>query len=157
MTILRHDRSKAPSSSEEGVGGGASRTTMLSRAAAMRANPTEPERRLWNALRGSRLGGHKFRRQATVGYRIVDFFCPAKGLIVEVDGDTHDRSSDLVNDATVERKTGFYTVRFTNEEVTGNLEGVLTVLTDTLGKLPDRWDSARSNHPPTPSFEKEGE
>ncbi len=78
---------KAPSSSEEGVGGGASqRKTLLRRAAIMRSNLTEPERRLWMALRDKRFKGYKFRRQAIIGDRIMDFFCPAKGLVVELDG-----------------------------------------------------------------------
>ncbi len=64
------------------------RPIMLARAARMRREPTEPERRLWQHLRASQLGGYKFRRQATIGGRIVDFFCPLKGLVVEIDGDT---------------------------------------------------------------------
>ena len=80
---------KVPSSSEEGVGGGAvPRAVMLKRAAKMRREPTEPKQRLWMALRDSRLAGYKFRRQAVIGSRIADFFCPAKGVIVELDGET---------------------------------------------------------------------
>jgi very-short-patch-repair endonuclease len=50
------------------------RHVMLDRAAGMRREPTEPEHRLWRALSGSKLNGLKFRRQATIGDRIVDFF-----------------------------------------------------------------------------------
>jgi len=52
----------------------------------MRREPTEFEMRLWRHLSNSQLGGWKFRRQALIGGRIVDFFCPAIGLAIEVDG-----------------------------------------------------------------------
>ena len=64
---------KAPSSLEEG-GGGVTRQLLLRRAAAMRRNLPEPERKLWMELRGRRFAGYKFRRQAVIGHRIVDFF-----------------------------------------------------------------------------------
>ena len=149
---------KAPSSSEEGVGGGGpSRTVMRERATRLRNDPTEPETRLWRELRGSRLGGHKFRRQAVIDVRIADFFCPAKGLIVELDGETHDREADLRRDAAIARRTGYRTVRFTNEDVMRNMRGVLEVLKRELDERPDRWSKCENNHPLTPSFEKEGE
>ena len=149
----------APSSSEEGVGGGERhRAVMLRRAASMRSIPTEPERRMWNELRGSRLHGCKFRRQAIIGSRIVDFFCPAKGLIVEIDGDTHDREKDLRRDTMLARQFGFRTIRFTNSEVMLNMVGVLTALSNALREAPDRWPGRTArHHPPTPSSEEEGE
>jgi very-short-patch-repair endonuclease len=63
------------------------------RARQMRNTPTEPEKRLWRHLSNSQLG-YKFRRQSVIGHYIVDFLCPAKALIVEVDGDTHDAEAD---------------------------------------------------------------
>ena len=114
---------------------------------------TEPERRLWSRLRGSRLDGHKFRRQDVIGSRIVDFFCPAKGLVVEVDGDTHDAWADAQRDAIMARDFGFRTVRFTNAEVMTNLDGVLLALSRTLRSSGDRWSA---HHPPTPSSAEEG-
>ncbi|OZA71998.1 MAG: hypothetical protein B7X78_02160, partial [Sphingomonadales bacterium 39-62-4] len=83
----------------------------------MRREPTEPERKLWMTLRDSRLGSHKFRRQKVVENRILDFFCPAKLLAVEVDGQTHDREQDLKRDRLFECSTGIATVRFTNEDI----------------------------------------
>lgn len=112
---------------------------MLHRAATMRRQPTEPERRMWMVLRDSRLAGYKFRRQKVIGSRIVDFFCPAKGLIVEIDGNTHDREQDLRRDGEMEREWGFRTVRFTNLEVMSNMEGVQAVLLQALGTRDDRW------------------
>jgi very-short-patch-repair endonuclease len=129
------------------------RKTMLSRAATMRKAPTEAERRLWWRLRNSQIGGHKFRRQFTVGERIVDFFCPAKGLIVELDGDTHDAQRDAVRDAQMQARFGFATLRFANHEVMDNLDGVLETLLSTLDGLPDRWEGHTT---PAPSSEEEG-
>lgn len=130
---------------------------MLRRAAAMRNAPTEPEKRLWYALRDRRFQGHKFRRQATIGARIVDLFCPAKGLAIEIDGDTHDRERDLQRDARLHAETGFVVLRFTNEDVMRNLDGVLTALEVALARQPDRWPAASVHHPPAPSSEEEGE
>ena len=142
---------KAPSSSEEGVGGGGvSRKVMLERAARLRSNPTEPETRLWREIRASRLAGYKFRRQAVIGRRIADFFCPARGLIVEIDGDTHERSNDLRQDAAIEQRLGYTTLRFTNEEVMCNLDGVLARLAETLSALPERWGEEGATPPAAP-------
>src|SRR5690606_29824387 len=109
---------------------------------------TEPERRLWAALRGKQLFGHKFCRQEVIGFRIVDFFCPVRGLAVEIDGDTHDFERDLARDAHMRRGFGFRVVRFTNEDVMQNLDGVLTALTIALDAQPERWPSRREHHPP---------
>src|SRR5271167_1014771 len=56
----------------------------------LRRNATIPERILWNRLRGGGLAGLKFRRQQPIGPYIVDFFCHEAGLVVEVDGRSHD-------------------------------------------------------------------
>jgi very-short-patch-repair endonuclease len=106
---------------------------------------------LWNQLKGAKLGGHKFRRQHVIDHAIVDFFCPAKGLIVEVDGDTHDAAKDAIRDQRHAAK-GFSTIRFTNADVGKNLDGVLTALSVRLANLPDRWPNsvphpAASRHP----------
>lgn len=129
------------------------RATMLKRAALMRREPTEPEKRLWRALSNAQLGGHKFRRQMTIGHRIVDFFCPAKGLIVEVDGDTHDRENDLRRDKLMEQEYGYTIIRYTNEDVMTNLDGVLLHLQGELERRADRW---RGRTTPNPSSEEEG-
>ena len=153
---------KTPSSSEEGDGGGGvSSETLRLRARAMRNNPTEPEKRLWMALRSSRFDGFKFRRQDVIGNRIADFFCPSHGLIVEVDGHTHDPEADARRDARMLEAYGFATVRFSNDDVMDNLEGCLMRLQEVLGQTPERWPGrVRRNshhHPPAPSSEEEGE
>lgn len=140
---------KAPSSPEEGVGGGGvSSDTLRHRARLMRNNPTEPERRLWHALKGRQMEGWKFRRQHVIGQRIVDFYCPAAKLAIEVDGDTHDPEYDRARDAWLGLNVELCTVRFTNQDVMKNLDGVLMHLHEVL---------VASNHPPTPSLSKEGE
>lgn len=129
------------------------RQTMLARAAHLRREPTEAERRLWRVLSRSQLDGHKFRRQAVLGSRIADFFCPSKGLIVEVDGDTHDPVLDRNMDRRLERETGFVTLRFSNQDVLQNMDGVLAHLRLILNDMPDRWAGGTT---PNPSSEEEG-
>ena len=97
-------------------------------ARALRRDATTPERTVWQRLRASQLGGLKFRRQAPIGPYIVDFFCPAVRLIVELDGETHvDAPSDRLRDAWLARE-GYRVLRILNNDVTGNLEGVLQLI-----------------------------
>ena len=122
-------------------------------AAEMRNAPTTPEARLWSRLRASQTG-FKFRRQAVIGSIIVDFFCPAIGLVVELDGRTHNGDADAERDAGL-NKMGFTTVRFSNEEVESDLDAVVDAIYVTAIGLPQRF-GARP-HPPAPSPEGEGE
>ena len=119
-----------------------------SRATSLRNQPTPAETELWNHLRAS-LVGHKFRRQHVIERRIGDFFCPAKALIIEVDGETHDPEVDSKRDER-HRRLGYQTLRFTNAEVLGNIEGVLITIKTALDAAPDRWPHAN------PSPEGEG-
>jgi len=117
----------------------------------MRSNPTEPEKHLWTHLSRSQLGGFKFRRQATIGRVIVDFLCPATGLIVEVNCDTHvDVEADARRDVALE-VLGYRVIRIGNSDVMRNIEGVLQHLLATLQAMPPR----RAPHP-NPSPEGEG-
>jgi len=117
----------------------------------MRREPTPFENAVWQRLRASQLGGFKFRRQTVIGSFICDFFCPAKGLIIEIDGDTHDLETDRHRDGILAGK-GFEVLRFTNADVKENLEGVLSrILERAEARTP------RFTHPPTPSLEREGE
>jgi very-short-patch-repair endonuclease len=121
------------------------------RAAEMRRNPTEPEKRLWRHLSNGRLQGHKFRRQSVIGRFIADFLCPQKALIVEVDGDTHDEAKDRLRDDMLAAR-GFHVVRVTNDDVMANMDGVLTQIVAVLRARADRWDKPH----PNPSPEGEG-
>ena len=119
----------------------------------MRRQPTELEKRLWRHLSNSQLGGFKFRRQHVLAPYIVDFFCPAKGLIVELDGDTHEALADTKRDDRLSNR-GFTTIRFTNDDVRDNMDGVLTNILERLRTLPDRWPGGLPH--PNPSPEGEG-
>ncbi|AOH82984.1 hypothetical protein AWL63_02305 [Sphingomonas panacis] len=112
----------------------------------MRRNPTEPETRLWARLSRSRLGGFKFRRQATIGHAIVDFLCPSQRLIVEVDGHTHADLNDDARRDTALAAQGYRVVRVSNEDVMRNIEGVLEQVLSALAEMPH----------PNPSPEGEG-
>ncbi len=122
--------------------------TLRERARKMRNEPTEPEKRLWRYLSNSQLG-FKFRRQAVIGRFIVDFLCPAKALIVEVDGDTHEPEADRKRDDGL-AQLGYRTIRFTNADVMTHMYGVLDVIARTVAERPDRWPH------PNPSPEGEG-
>jgi len=104
----------------------------------LRNNCTVAEHILWIFLKGKSLGGCKFRRQYSIGNFVVDFCCPRKKLIIEVDGSVHD---DLeVAEYDYERQKiieglGFKVVRFTNEEVIKNTETVLEKIKQVLIQL----------------------
>jgi very-short-patch-repair endonuclease len=107
------------------------------RAKQLRANLTEPERRLWYRLRANRLGV-KFQRQVVLAPYIADFACRSQRLVVEVDGDTHgDRQVyDAVRTRTLERM-GYRVIRVTNGDVMTNLDGVLRAILIALGDDPE--------------------
>ncbi len=117
----------------------------------MRCEPTEPEKRLWARLSRSQIGGHKFRRQSVIGPFIVDFLCPQKALIVEVDGDTHVAGSDASRDQALQQQ-GYQVIRIANHEVMQNIDGVCAAILGALGQAPHRWASPH----PNPSPEGEG-
>ncbi|MDT0621131.1 vitamin B12 dependent-methionine synthase activation domain-containing protein [Croceitalea vernalis] len=101
----------------------------------MRHSPTPLEEMLWNALSNKNLDGFKFRRQHIIGEFIADFICLKQNLIVEVDGLHHQLPENKKNDA--ERTSwleseGYRVIRFTNDEVLGNLEKVLEEIHEKL-------------------------
>ena len=157
MTLSRqHDarRLNSPPLQGRGRGWGLSAEFLAQlhkRAADMRRNPAEPEKRLWRALSNGQLAGHKFRRQAVIGPYIADFVCPKKALIVEVDGDTHDVEQDRRRDSAL-ADYGFGVLRVTNYDVMSNLDGVLTFILGALNEASDRWERPH----PNPSPEGEG-
>ncbi|MDD4287246.1 MAG: endonuclease domain-containing protein [Candidatus Peribacteraceae bacterium] len=96
------------------------------RARSLRQTQTPAERSLWNILRNRRFHGCKFRRQASIGPFIVDFYCPEYRLIVEVDGSIHDTQRGL--DQWRQRKIehdGYTVLRFTNAQILLSAENVL--------------------------------
>jgi very-short-patch-repair endonuclease len=104
--------------------------TRLSRR--LRAAQTDAESLLWGHLRNRRLSGHKFVRQDPVGPFICDFVCRERRLIVEADGGQHAESAaDARRDRWL-RARGYRVLRFWNNDILGNLEGVLTVIAAAL-------------------------
>ena len=91
-----------------------------------RKNPTPSESLLWEALRGQKLDGRKFRRQQPIGPFIVDFYCPQERLVVEVDGPIHDRQQreDTGRQEAIE-SLGLRFVRVTADQVTFDLIGAV--------------------------------
>ena len=105
-------------------------STFIRRAAAkkLRANTTPHERKLWRALKDFPIEGSHFRRQAPIGRYVVDFFCPAKRLIIELDGGHHNEDETAKRDLERQRwleNDGYRVVRFWNSEVTTDLTAVL--------------------------------
>jgi very-short-patch-repair endonuclease len=102
----------------------------------LRKQPTEAENLLWQHLRAHRLNGEKFRRQQPIGPYVVDFVRFGARLIVEADGGQHnDSPNDEKRDAWL-RAQGFRVMRFWNNEIVGNPEGVLSVVMAAVGESP---------------------
>lgn len=107
----------------------------------LRHHMTESETRLWQHLRAHRLNGEKFRRQQPMGFYVVDFVHFGARLIVEADGGQHnDAPRDESRDAWL-RAQGFKVLRFWNNEIMNNLEGVLETIMASVTLPPS---------PPTP-------
>lgn len=103
------------------------------RARKLRQPLTPAEDKLWQAVRNRKLGGAKFRRQHPISWFIVDFYCHEHKLVVEVDGDIHLlpdlKERDEYRQEQLEA-LGLQVVRFTNEEVLGELTMVLHKIED---------------------------
>jgi len=110
------------------------KTTM--RARELRNNPTDAEKALWQHLK-ARQCGFKFRRQYPIGPYITDFACKYKKLVIELDGGQHalqqnkdDRRTQFVE------ASGYTVIRFWNNDVLRNIDGVMEDINKTLKKLP---------------------
>lgn len=93
----------------------------------LRNNSTPAEQLLWSILQQSNLGGHKFRRQHSVGAYILDFYCPSEKLAVELDGDSHftDEAIEYDRDRTKYLNAmNIKVLRFLNTDVYNNLNAV---------------------------------
>ncbi len=112
-----------------------SRNASISQARNLRRNSTITEQRLWGKLRRRSLGGHYFRRQVPIGSFIVDFVCIRKKLVVEVDGGQHNydtqRRKEQARTEYLHSK-GYTVLRFWNNEVIDNVEGVCVVISSAL-------------------------
>lgn len=101
----------------------------------LRKNQTDAEKALWQRLRNRGLQDLKFRRQVPVGPYVADFLCESARLIIEVDGGQHaeNKEYDQYRDDFL-RANGYEVIRFWNNEVLGNLDGVLEAITVKLSQ-----------------------
>jgi very-short-patch-repair endonuclease len=118
-------------------------------ARALRSNMTKAEACLWKyALRGKQIDGYGFRRQRPVLNYIADFMCPKLKLIIEVDGITHHDEQVQRNDLLRQRNleaAGFTVIRFDDDEVLTNMEGVIASIKETIKNIESSFP------PPAPS------
>jgi len=116
----------------------------------LRSNQTRAEQLLWAKLRSNQIHGLKFRRQHGIGSYIVDFFCPERNLVIEVDGDVHATATQSTRDKQREnylRSLNVQVIRFNNDDVFNNLNGILEDLAQRL---------FRDSTSPFPLLTKEG-
>ena len=103
------------------------------RARRLRREMTPQEKLLWGQLRGRRFEGFKLRRQMWLAGYIADFACPEGRLVVEADGSQHaDNAEYDAERSAAFAALGWRTLRFWNNEINENLEGVLTVIANAL-------------------------
>jgi very-short-patch-repair endonuclease len=109
---------------------------MTARARSLRGNMTDAELRLWRALRRDQLNGFSFRKQYPIGRYIVDFYC-SRRLAVEVDGGQHAEQQKQSDDHRTQwlAEKGVTVVRYWNNEVLSNLDGVLSDLLAHIERL----------------------
>jgi very-short-patch-repair endonuclease len=121
----------------------------VERARSLRESQTDAEQRLWYHLRNRRLQGWKFRRQHEIDRYVVDFVCPDTALVVELDGSQHleQVGYDARRTARLEAH-GYRVLRFWDNDVLTNIEGVLEVILEAL--------ASPAPHPnPLPGGERE--
>ena len=108
----------------------------MSQARYLRKNATDCERILWRHLRNQNFAGYKFRRQHPIDPYILDFFCPALKLAIELDGSGHGyplrEQRDRTREAFLARQ-GIAVVRFWNHQIRGELDSVLQAIWFAIG------------------------
>ena len=107
---------------------------------------TEAEKRIWFHIRAHRLNGASFRRQFPIGAYIVDFVCFEGRLIVEIDGGQHAESQRDKARETWLQSQGFVVLRFWNNDVLANTEGVIEKINEALN----------TSSPPSPTLPRKG-
>jgi very-short-patch-repair endonuclease len=119
----------------------------LERVRDLRRFSTEAEKALWSALRNRRVQGAKFRRQVWLNGFIADFFCAEARLVIEADGGQHAEQSGYDDRRTETlQHEGFRVIRFWNNDIMENLEGVVAAVADAFTLPP----SAGWRAPPSP-------
>jgi very-short-patch-repair endonuclease len=119
----------------------------------LRSEMTDAERVLWRRLRSRQMEGAKFRRQEPIGPYVVDFVSVQERLIVEIDGGQHNEENARQRDQKRTewlRENGYRIIRFWNNDVLENTEGVLEAIRETL-QMPSLSPSPQ----PSPCRERE--
>ncbi|QAU23670.1 endonuclease domain-containing protein [Dyella sp. M7H15-1] len=93
----------------------------------LRKSATEAEQKIWYYLRGGRLNGYKFRRQHSIPPYVVDFYCDAKHLVIELDGSQHNLEVDRGRTLYLQSQ-GMKILRFWDNEVLQQTEAVLEAI-----------------------------
>lgn len=102
----------------------------------LRSEMTHAENKLWLRLRSKQFQNLKFRRQHGIGPYVVDFYCSAKGLVIEVDGDVHAEEDQVMKDRKREhylKGLGLQIVRYVNNDILTNIDDVLEDLFRRVG------------------------
>ncbi|MGN6820964.1 MAG: endonuclease domain-containing protein [Sphingomonas sp.] len=130
---------------------GYKRPTKLSRE--LRANMTPAERKLWEHLSARKVAGVRFNTQFPIGEFVGDFVSRSAKLVIEVDGATHGESerAEAARTRYIERR-GYRVIRFWNNEVMGNVEGVVSEIERVLSETA----AIRNKPSPNPSRKREG-
>ena len=103
----------------------------------LRSNMTSQEKKLWDLIKNRQLSGYRFLRQYVIGNYIADFVCKEKKLVIELDGGQHNEAESVVYDAERTKyieSQGYRVIRFWNNDVDNNIEGVYEVLVEYLSK-----------------------
>jgi len=138
---VSYRREPSPRPSPKGRGGknqnrgGFNFSGLLKRARELRHEQTPAELFMWELLRNRKFFGLKFRRQHQIGKYIVDFYCAEKKLIIELDGEVHNKQPRIKVDAARDaylKSMGNTIIRFENEQVLADTETVLTTIANTL-------------------------
>jgi very-short-patch-repair endonuclease len=113
----------------------------------LRRQETDAERKLWSRIRGKQFLGLKFRRQVPVCGYVADFLCHEARLIIELDGGQHAERSEADGQRTTELgEAGFVVLRYWNNDVLANVEGVLTAMAEQLRAV-ERMNEGYAPHP----------
>jgi very-short-patch-repair endonuclease len=109
---------------------------ILTRARELRQPQTPAEARLWARLQNRQLGGFKFRRQHPIGRFIVDFYCAACRLAIEIDGPSHTDQVEYDQARTAWlTDRGHHVIRFTNQDVFQRLDAALEAILEECDRL----------------------
>jgi very-short-patch-repair endonuclease len=104
---------------------------IFKKAAILRKNMTFTEKLLWDRLKAKQINGYRFRAQHPINYYIADFYCHKIKLVIEIDGDEHEKKDNKAYDYDREMimsSFGITTIRFSNNQIITNLEDVIAYI-----------------------------